>query len=234
MKKVFLLGLIGLTLMACDKDKDKDKDEGGTDTAPLAEEGSGVYDIDSNKYATTIIAHSGEWMASNLKACHYSNGDTIMSGRNLDDISGMAEPAFFFYSNGDSSKLNTYGRLYTYYVVDDPRGLCPTGWHVPSKAEWDTLKKYLGGQEVAGGKLKGTSLWNSPNDGADNETLFNAIPAGFREPDETYLEVGKTAIFWTSSAGELGWSMYLRYNYPTLFQGIYDQKKAFSVRCKRN
>lgn len=234
MKKIFLLCLIGLAIAACKKDDKKDDDDTPIDTPPIAEEGAGVYDIDSNFYETTIIAHSGEWMASNLKACHFSNGDTIMSGRNLDDISGMSEPNFFFYPGGDSAKLNTYGRLYTYYVVDDPRGLCPTGWHVATKAEWDTLKLYLGGQEVAGGKLKGSSLWASPNTGADNETLFNALPAGFREPDESYIDLTKTAIFWTSSSDGLGWSMYVKYNYPTLFQAGNDMKKAFSVRCKRN
>ncbi|MGV3632305.1 MAG: fibrobacter succinogenes major paralogous domain-containing protein [Bacteroidota bacterium] len=234
MKQIFLLSLLALSIAACNKDKDKDDDDTTEETIPVAEEGGGVYDIDSNHYATTVITHSGEWMASNLKACHYSNGDTIMSGRNLDDITGMPQPKFFFYPSGDSAKLKTYGRLYTYYVVEDPRGLCPTGWHVPGKDEWDTLKKYLGGQEVAGGKLKGTSLWVSPNEGADNETLFNAIPAGFREPDESYIDFGKTAIFWTSSSDILGWSFYVKYNYPTLFQAGNDKSEAFSVRCKRN
>ncbi|MCE3296039.1 MAG: hypothetical protein K0R65_1753 [Crocinitomicaceae bacterium] len=234
MKKIFLFALIGLSIAACKKDDDKDDDPAEPETVPIATEGGGVYDIDSNYYATTVITHSGEWMAANLKAYHYSNGDSIMSGRNLDDITGMSEPKYFFYPGGDSLKANTYGRLYTYYVVDDPRGLCPTGWHVATKPEWDTLKKYLGGQEVAGGKLKGTTLWSSPNDGADNSTLFNALPAGFREPDETYIDLTKTAIFWTSTGEELGWSMYIKYNYPTLFQATNDKNEAFSVRCKRN
>lgn len=236
MKKIVFLSMIALALYACKKEDKKDDDDDNTDTeVPVAVQGAGVYDIDSNFYQTTIITKSGEWMAANLKVSHYSNGDTIMSGRNLDDISGMAQPKFFFYPNGDSAaNLNRYGRLYTYYVVDDPRGLCPTGWHVASKAEWDTLKLYLGEQEVAGGKLKGTSYWASPNEGADNSTLFNALPAGFRTPDETYPDLTKTAIFWTSSSEELGWALYVKYNYPTLFQAGNDKSKAFSVRCKRN
>ncbi|MFN5415892.1 MAG: fibrobacter succinogenes major paralogous domain-containing protein [Flavobacteriia bacterium] len=233
MHKIIIFSIISLTIFSCKK-KEEDPIEEPVNT--LATDGAGVYDVDSNFYKTTIIANSGEWMAENLKTSHYRTGDTIMSGRNLDDISGMSQPSFFFYSNGDSSSINKYGRLYTYYVVDNAQGLCPTGWHVPTKNEWDTLKAYLGGQEVAGGKLKGSDFWASPNEGADNKTLFNAKPSGFRTPEEVYSEITQTAIFWTSTAevGTKSWSYYLKYNYPTLFQVPSEGKLGLSVRCKRD
>lgn len=226
-----------VVVASCKKDDDKKDDGSGSETNPIAVAGSGVYDMDSNFYQTAIIVNSGEWMTSNLKTAHFANGDTIMSGRNLDDISAMSQPSFFFYSAGDSAtSMNRYGRLYTWYVVNDPRGLCPTGWHVASHNDWDTLKKYLGGQEVAGGKLKGSSYWSSPNTGADNTSMFNALPAGFRTPAEVYAEVSKTAIFWTMSqdTADRAWSMYVKYNYPSLFQAPNEKNNAYSVRCIRD
>lgn len=235
MHKILFFSLLAIAIIACKK-KDK-KDSTDEPASTVATQGAGVYDVDSNFYKTTIITNNGEWMAENLRTSHYRGGDTIMSGRNLDDISGMSQPSFFFYPNGDSiGNLNKYGRLYTYYVVENPSGLCPYGWHVPTKNEWDTLKQALGGQEVAGGKLKSTDYWISPNEGADNVTLFSAIPAGYRTPTETYPEITKTAIFWTSTPefGSNSWSYYIKNNYPTLFQVPSDGKQAFSVRCKRD
>ncbi len=130
MHKILFFSLLAVAVIACKKKDKKDSEEEPVNT--VATQGAGVYDIDSNFYKTTIIAHSGEWMAENLRTSHYRNGDSIMSGRNLDDISGMSQPSFFFYPNGDSiGNLKKYGRLYTYYVVEDGSGLCPSGWHVP-------------------------------------------------------------------------------------------------------
>lgn len=237
MKAILILSFLFLIIISCKKDDKKKIDDGGLTGLPVAVSGGGMYDYDSNYYSTTIITYAGEWTTSNLKTAHFSNGDTIYSGRNLDDISAMSQPKFFFYVNNDSlSSMKKYGRLYTFYVIDDARNVCPAGWHVPTKNDWDTLKKYLGGQEVAGGKLKSTGSWTSPNAGADNSTYFAAIPAGFREPEEVYAEVGKTAIFWTPSpdTANRAWAYYVKYNYPSLFQAPFEKNKAFSVRCKRD
>lgn len=235
MKNLGLLFIIVLVVFSCKK-KNKNDDPVVVTPEPIAENGAGVYDIDSNFYHTTFIYNCGEWTSENLKVCHYNNGDTIFSGRNLDDISGAGQPSYFFYTSGDSvGSMKKYGRLYTEYVVEDWRGLCPAGWHIPTKAEWDTLQKYLGGQEIAGGKLKGSSYWTGANSGADNSSLFNALPAGFREAKKVYPDVTTTAIFWTSTQDTANrtWSYYVKSDYPTLFKAPKDKNMSFSVRCKR-
>ena len=85
------------------------------------------------------------------------------------------------YYNNDLSNSEIYGNLYNWYAIDDGRGLCMEGWHVPSNSEWESLVTYLGGDDIAGGKLKevGTSHWDSPNLGATNESGFTALPAGW-------------------------------------------------------
>jgi uncharacterized protein (TIGR02145 family) len=230
----FVYALVLLNLISCKKDEPKEEP---VYVEPIAFEGDGVYDYDSNFYKTVKIVKNGEWMAENLRTSHFSNGDTIFSGRNLEDISGLGSPKFFFYPNGDSvTNLKKYGRLYTYYVVEDGRNVCPTGWHVPTREEFDTLTKYVGGQDKAGGKLKATNTWASPNTGADNETMFSALPAGFREPDNVYSEVTKTGIWWTITPDTSNriWTFYLKYTYSYVFRTPADKNFAYSIRCKKN
>jgi uncharacterized protein (TIGR02145 family) len=235
MKHILILALLILSFFSCKKKDPK------VDTTPppipIATNGDGVYDYDSNFYKTVKIISNGEWMAENLRTSHYSNGDTIFSGKNIQDISGLGSPKFFFYPNGDSiSNLKKYGRLYTYYVVEDGRNVCPTGWHVPNQAEFDTMIKYIGGQDIAGGKLKSTTLWTAPNTGANNESLFNALPAGFREPNNNYKEVTKTGIWWSSTPDTANrvWSYYLKYTYSYVFRTPSEKNSAYSIRCKKN
>ncbi|MES2589992.1 MAG: fibrobacter succinogenes major paralogous domain-containing protein [Bacteroidota bacterium] len=239
MKKVFFVLISILVVVACKK---KEDDPIAVEPDPYAVLGAGVYDYDSNFYQTVKITGAGEWMAENLKACHFSNGDTIPSGIKTADIGGMPNPQFFFYPNGDSSvNLKKYGRLYTYYVVEDGRNVCPTGYHVPTKNEWDTLTKYVGGQENGGGKLKSTSYWLSPNFGADNESLFNGLPAGYRAPDSIgtgkhFYETTKSGIWWTSTAdtADRVWTYYLKFAYSNVFRTPSEKNFSYSVRCKKD
>lgn len=148
----------------------------------------GVTDIQNNFYPSRIIG-SQEWTAKNLNNSVYANGDAI---------SGYSS------ANNIASNDSIYGKLYTYFNVKDNRNVCPTNWHVPSDAEWNTLINYLGGSSIAGGKLKqqGTSLWLSPNT-ATNSSYFNALPAGgnFYFQSNLYFPnyIGQGAFFWTSS-----------------------------------
>jgi uncharacterized protein (TIGR02145 family) len=141
----------------------------------------GVTDIQNNFYPSRIIG-SQEWTVKNLNNTVYANGD---------DISGYSSV------NNLASNDSIYGKQYTYFNVKDSRNVCPTDWHVPSDAEWNTLTGYIGGSLIAGGKLKqqGTSLWSSPNTGATNSTYFTAVPAGFNSG----FTSGSLAFFWTSS-----------------------------------
>jgi uncharacterized protein (TIGR02145 family) len=138
------------------------------------------------------------------------------------------------YANNNAN-LIVYGSLYNWYAVHDIKGLCPTGWHVPTNEEWTTLINTLGGLEVAGGKLKESGLdhWTFPNAGADNSSDFGAIGAGFRDMNGTYTGLNQNVYFWSSSEYSLthGISRKLYFDYPYVsFAGNYKQS-GFSVRC---
>lgn len=94
-----------------------------------------------------------------------------------------------------------YGRLYNWYTVEDSRNICPEGWHVPTDSEWALLEDYLGGSEIAGGKLKegGTSHWVNPNAGATNESGFTALPGAARYRDGFVTDIGYFGNWWSSS-----------------------------------
>ena len=135
-----------------------------------------VADCEGNYYHIVKIGDQ-YWFKENLKTKHFSNCDTIPDGRYQDDLG----PYWFVY-NDDMSNANTYGLLYTQGVALDERNICPPGWHVSTSEDWTELEEYLGGSDVAGGKLKeaGTLHWSSPNTGATNETGFTALPGGIK------------------------------------------------------
>jgi len=145
-----------------------------------------VTDIDGNVYNTVTIG-SQVWMAENLKVTKYRNGDVI----------GLRQSAY----NDNESNVATYGRLYEWNAVNDSRGISPAGWHVPSDAEWTVLINYLGGDAVAGGKLKesGTAHWQTPNSGATNETGYTALPGGQSDYLRTYGNMGSYGNWWSST-----------------------------------
>ena len=140
-----------------------------------------------------------KWMTRNLDVVRYRNGDSIPNIIDNTDWSNLNTGA---YSNYDNSLLNGafYGKLYNWYTLDDPRGLAPVGWHIPTDDEWTTLANYLGGDLVGGGKMKveGTTIWAAPNTGADNTSGFTALPAGNRAPNGPYNYIGNYTYWWSS------------------------------------
>jgi uncharacterized protein (TIGR02145 family) len=152
---------------------------------PFPENGSIVKDIDNNIYHTIIIGNQA-WLVENLKSSKYRNGDVIL---NFTDTAKWAwqnktTGAYSNYNN-DTTISKIYGKLYNWYAVNEARGFCPVGWHVPSDVEWKELIDFLGGETIAGNKLleSGTSHWRAPNTGATNTSGFTALPAGYREID---------------------------------------------------
>jgi uncharacterized protein (TIGR02145 family) len=137
-----------------------------------------VTDIDGNIYHTVTIG-TQVWMVENLKTTKYRNGDPIPNVTG-NAWAALTTGAYCWYNNDAATYKATYGALYNWYAVADSRNIAPTGWHVPTDAEWTTLTTFLGGESVAGGKLKetGTNHWTSPNTGATNETGFTALPGG--------------------------------------------------------
>lgn len=153
-----------------------------------------VLDYDGNIYNKVKIGNQ-YWLKENIKSVHYSDGT---------DISDVAS-----YDNSDSL-ANIFGRLYTWNAamhnttVQSSQGVCPVGWHVASDGEWTALENYLGGPNVAGGKLKDTTagMWRSPNTGATNSSGFTALPGGeydaYYQP-HIYQYLNHAAVFWTST-----------------------------------
>ena len=128
------------------------------------------------------VAIGGQiWTNKNLDVTTYRNGDPIPQVTNNVTWANLRTGAWCYYNN-DSANGAIYGKLYNWYAVNDPRGLAPQGWHVPTDAEWTTLSTNLGGNSVAGGKMKttGTTRWASPNTNASNESGFSALPGGYR------------------------------------------------------
>ncbi len=158
-----------------------------------------ITDIDGNVYKTVIIG-TQTWMVENLKTTKYRNGENIANVTDNTAWAALSTGAWCDYSNSVANGTK-YGHLYNWYAVADSRNIAPTGWHVPSDAEWTTLTNYLGGESVAGGKLKeaGTLNWQTPNTAATNSTGFSALPGGCRND----YAVG--AIYMLTSVGHGYW-----------------------------
>ncbi len=164
-----------------------------------------VSDIDGNIYKIIQIG-TQTWMAENLKTTRYNDGSSIPNVTGDGEWMDLTTGAYCWYNNQETTYKNTYGALYNWYSVNTGK-LCPTGWHVPSKDEWTILATYLGGVELAGGKLKesGTTHWQSPNTGATNTTRFTALPGGVRDVSSDFggffLRFGSNGFWWSSNPG---------------------------------
>lgn len=195
-----------------------------------------VTDIDGNVYQTVQIGDL-IWMAENLKVTRYRNGDLIPNVTGDRDWLNLSSGAWVNYVN-NSELDEVYGKLYNWYAIHDPRGLCPTGWFIPSHDDWETLTSFLGGQEYAGGKMKtrGTSHWKSPNTGATNESGFSGLPGGARRHDGVFTSLNENGHWWSST--EIGaasaWSRGLNYNAARILKANHSKKNGFSVRCVTN
>jgi uncharacterized protein (TIGR02145 family) len=193
-----------------------------------------VIDKDGNIYKTVTIG-TQVWMAENLKTTKYSNGDAIPT--TTLDISSESAPAYQWAYGDDSANIATYGRLYTWYTVIDSRNICPTGWHVPSDIEWETLKSNLGNDTIAGGKLKesGTTHWQTPNIGANNETGFTALPGGYRSVNGGFVSINQSCWLWSASDNSpLGWGQCLHNNDIIFLRWGFNKPAGVSVRCIKN
>jgi uncharacterized protein (TIGR02145 family) len=188
-------------------------------------------------YSSIVLGNGQEWMAENLRSISYANGDPIQNVTDNTIWQNLTAGAWAHYNN-DNQYENPYGKLYNWYTVADPRNVCPTGWHVPSDAEWTVLSDYLGGEAVAGGKMKstGTAYWVSPNTNATNESGFSGLPGGNRGVDGVFLYVGNNGHWWSSAEldTDYAWFRYLFYsngNVPIVpgFKAV-----GFSVRCLRD
>ena len=222
-----------------------------------------VTDIDGNVYETLLIGDQ-LWMAENLKVTHYQNGDEIPFPLTNDgwccDENGDYDPheiGQYGFIDYNLQNAEIYGNHYNWFAVDDIRGICPEGWHVPTDEEWTILITHLdedtdpgaiGVQSyIAGGKMKTTGtlegedgLWYAPNTGATNESGFTGLPAGDRIYGSGAFSVMHVyGDFWSSTgvSGIHHSNAYSRYLYnlnPNVYRGMYEKNYGFSVRCLAN
>ena len=186
----------------------------------------------------TVKIGTQVWMLKNLDVDHYRNGDSIPEVRDSLLWKNLTSGAWCYYNN-DPANGAVYGKLYNWYAVNDPRGIAPSGWHVPSFQEWDILTKYLGGKAGCGAKLKeqGILHWNSPNEGSTNSSGFSALPGGKRINDwEEYYIFGSLGYFgswWTSNDNgeERTYIRFLSYSDSLFFHNFGDLEDGYSVRC---
>lgn len=192
-------------------------------------------DFDGNVYDMVTIG-TQVWMKQNLKTTHYKNGTAIPNVTDNAAWTALATGAYCDYNNTPANST-TYGRLYNWFTVNTGN-LCPTGWHVPSDAEWTTLTTYLGGEAIAGGKLKeaGLAHWTSPNTFATNSSGFTALPGGSRHLDGIYGIIGDLGYWWSSTedSAPYAWHRSISYYYPHVNRGIDIKTNGFSVRCLRD
>ena len=205
---------------------------------------STLSDVDNNTY-TTVQIGTQCWTRSNLTVSKYRNGDNIPTGLNNIQWGSTTSGAYAIYNNVVANDA-LYGKLYNWYAVNDSRGICPTGWHVPSDAEWTTLTDFLGGTSAAGGKMKSTATqptsggWIAPNTGATNSSGFTGLPGGGRAASGgAFFDLGYVGVWWSSSAvgpGNPGnaWYRSLFYNTANANRGNDFYRTGYSVRCVRD
>jgi uncharacterized protein (TIGR02145 family) len=193
-------------------------------------------DIDGNVYNTVKIGDQC-WLKENLKTTHYANGDAIPNVTDNTQWINLTTGAYCNYCN-NATIAETYGHLYNLYAVADTRNICPVGWKIPSVGgEWEVLTNYLGGKDIAGGKLKeaGTAHWTSPNAGATNESGFTALPGGSRNCGTGFFNNLNSYGFWYASYFDYVLWERMDYNIRVAQWNMSLQqsskKEGMSVRC---
>lgn len=193
-----------------------------------------VIDIDGNKYKTLRIGNK-TWMIENLKTTRFANGDPIPTKtKGLDKIIKEKTPVYQWPPNGDENNVAEFGRLYTGWAVASPSKLCPEGWHVSTDEEWDELIKSLGGDQVAGGKLKKVALksWDIL-DYATDEAGFKAVGAG--ELNILFSHFKTAAHFWTDKGMN---TTHINSSAPRIYFYKYNKTSGSyagrSVRCVKD
>lgn len=179
------------------------------------------------------------WMTKNLNVDKFRNGDTIPEVKTDEEwkkAGENGEPAWCFYYNYPEDG-DRYGKLYNWHAVNDPRGLAPEGWKIPSDEDWSRLVDFLGGDNVAGIKMKSSDYWaenNSELRNNNNNNAFLGLPGGYRELNGRFHSDGLYGFWWSSKEGNSDsvWCRYLSYEDNSVGRSIVNSMgEGFSVRC---
>ena len=187
--------------------------------------------LESVKIGTQI------WTTKNLDVSTYRNGDTIRHAstqQEWQDAARKGEGAWCYY-NHDPKNGEVYGKLYNWHAVKNSRNLAPSGYHIPSDLEWSLLTEYLGGEEIAGFKMKSTSGWYDNGNG-DNSSGFNGLPGGYCHYDGYFYSITENGYWWSSSEYNTdgAWGRGLGGSNAEVSRGSYYKSDGFSVRCLRD
>ena len=208
-----------------------------------------VTDIDNNDY-TTVTIGTQVWMAENLKTTHYSDGTSIPLVEDTDDWANLGyEGIAMCYYDNSSTNADTYGALYSWAAATNNEQVCPTGWHLPSDAEWKQLEMYLGMTQAdadttgynrgtnEGSKLAGNAeLWEDgalENDAAFGTSGFLALPGSGRDRDGSFNNLGSSVYFWSATEGNSmnAWIRGLTYDGTGVYRNPAGRRYGFPVRC---
>lgn len=250
---LLLLVLVNCTPKSSDTLTDKDSSTNTNTLRPVVSQPEAksevvTYSMLDYGYGTsdaaTVTVGTQEWISKNLNVTNFANGDAIPEAKTADEWTRAGEdeePVWCYYDN-DPANGSTYGKLYNWYAVSDPRGLAPKGWHIPSDEEWTALTDYLGGETTAGLKMKSASGWNNNGNGNNNSGLAG-LPGGTRLTDMTsFYYIGSYGYWWSSSysherTGEdegTAWYRALSHDDGSAGRSESNMADGLSVRCLRD
>lgn len=241
-----LVSQLGSYCTGCIEDLNSDNHINGIDYAMLVSNfgaSERVMDIDGNIYNTALIGNK-IWMTQNLKVTKYSDGTSLQFLQsNLSISPSNTTPYYSWYSNNEGYRSD-YGALYSYQALTRGQsgsliqGICPVGWHLPTQSDWIELIDFLGGSNLAGGKLKSgqNGFWANPNTGADNQSQFTAYPGGYRNNEGSFHLMGTHGFWWSPSGIDPENAKYFYLNYKSRDALFGDGCKShfMSVRCIKN
>jgi uncharacterized protein (TIGR02145 family) len=225
---LFATFAISLLLSSCTKDTDPEPEPTPIPVVPVVVDNA-IKDASGNVY-TTVTIGTQVWLKENLRTTKYNNGDAIKEDKNVSWLT-MQEG---YYCTIPGTIPVEYGKLYNGFVAVDKRGIAPKGFHVATKADWEALITGLGGNTVAGNRLKekGADHWNSSN-GAANGSGFTALGTGYRSasPPGDFVKLGEVSYFWTGTDG-VAFTLYSEKTLVDMFtlSSVY----GFSIRCVKD
>ena len=201
----------------------------------IAQQPVTITDARDGKTYKTVVIGTQTWMAENLNVSSFRNGDLILEAKSNEEWIAADEnkqPAWCYYENDPKNGVK-YGKLYNWYAVNDPRGLAPAGWHIPTDEEWNEIMNYFGGVSEAGIKLKSDNGWKENYNGT-NESGFSGIPGGNRDSDGIFNGIHSFGEWYIFTLGENTVSNRLnKWNYGGYNMKYFSFSKTvgLSIRC---
>ncbi len=225
----FILGLLffGTVVIGCQSD-----DELFDDYLLQLES---VTDVEGNQYRV-INLYGKQWFVENLRSTVLNDGTPLFNFV-LSEQWSTADSAGYCWYDNNPDHAQTYGALYNWHAVNTGK-LCPEGWRVPNEIDWQMLIDSLGGEKVAGGKLKqkGTEFWKPKNTGATNSSKFRALPGGYRNLTGEFKHLGEYGFWWSTTTFDQNnaWYRCLYYYSERSYRNYFNKRAGFSVRCVKD